>query len=564
MNFCSLVKKNKKIFADFLFFVLVVAFAYSVNQGLWLATAEGVYNPYKSDVEEYSGRLASQAYPQNFKRDALFAHPSWTTSFPNIQVWLGELFPAQDNFNWSLMRHTGPLIVIFYIGFYLLGTYLFKSRLIACLLACAEGLPDIVGFGTFWGICTQPPVPRSYFDAILPYMMLFASYAIKRPKVQPLVMLSMGCMVYSHGISAMVMGGSFFIAFLFLKPKQWTAKAHIYNLAFSLLAYALPFLVFSLPVISSGEIAQADSPVFAEMFQKNFMQRFGAPFDDCWKFFLRYTFERPLAPLAILGGIIAWKWGDGQLRAVLKLNVLWLVGIFFCAVCINWLEQEVMASLGRVSILHQLIRGLRFCIPVFYLIMACGLKAIFARLKASLPILLFWALFLFLVIGIYPYLGRLAYYAGYWINTRIGTRAWYCDMFDKQTKAQNERRKAILAVRKIVPESELVFSNTGDTAIRYLGLRSLAYASTDGNHYYIQHDALGCRRWLDNSERLSTPLGYIRAWLESDAEWLLTDQPQDRWILEKIGSLAWKGEDHVLYRKFRTGAHNDNLDPKTR
>ena len=535
---------------DAAFIVAVLLFAWSVQEGLWLATAHGVYNPYKSDVEEYSGRLASLAYPQNFAKDAMFGHESWSTSFPNMQVSLGKLFPTGDNFNWALMRQTAPLIIVFYLGFYIFGSWLFKSRGIGLLLACAMALPDITGFGTFWGILTQPPVPRSFFDALLPYYLIFAFWAASHPAWRPVVLFCAAAMAWAHTVSSLVMGGAWFVVYLVMKPEGWSRRSHILNLSFCFLAFLTPLLYFMLPSLLAKP-ERIDDPVFAEMFQKNFMERFGEPFEDLGSFFWRYTFERPLFPLALAGIGTTVALGSRKLRQICLICFLWLLGIVFCAVFINWLEQAVSARLGRLSILHQLIRGLRFCIPIFYLMAACGLKSVYERSRESWRAGLTVALFLFLTIGIYPYLGRLAYYGAYWLGEETGARFWFSEMFDKQTREQKSRAEAMRAIKDVVPPDGLVFSNKGDPAVRYYGLRSLDYSPTDGAHLYFQYDAEGCRRWLDNMEALRSPQGYIEAFKKSPADWLLTDRPEDEEALRSLGPVIWRDSGYLILRKER-------------
>ncbi len=532
------------------FIASVLIFAWCVQEGLWLATAQGVYNPYKSDVEEYSGRVASLVHPENFSLDTMFGHDSWSTSFPNMQTSLGALFPAGDNFNWALMRQTAPLIVIFYIGFYIFGSWLFKSRPIGLLLACAMALPDITGFGTFWGILTQPPVPRSFFDALLPYYLVFAFWAVSHPAWRPAVLFCAAGLAWAHTVSSLVMGGAWFIIYLAMKPEGWKWQSHLLNLSLCVVAFLLPLLHFILPSLLARP-GNANDPVFAEMFQKNFMERFGEPFEDMGNFFWRYTFERPLVPLGLAGLGTTVTLGSKKYKQIALICVLWLVGIIFCAVFINWLERLAVAHTGRLSILHQLIRGLRFCVPVFFLLAACGLKSLFERMREIWRVAVTIALFLFLTVGIYPYLGRLAYYGAYWVGEETGIRFWFSDKFDKQTREQNLRREAMLAIKDLVPNDGLVFSNKGDPAVRYYGLRSLDYSPTDGAHLYFQYNADACRRWLDNMEALKSPQGYIRAFEKSAADWLITDRPEDEDALQGLGTIVWRNPGYLILKKER-------------
>ena len=61
----------------------------------------------------------------------------------------------------------------------------------------------------------------------------------------------------------------------------------------------------------------------------------------------------------------------------------------------------------------------------------------------------------------------------------------------------------------------------------------------------------GCRRWLRNHKALATPTGYIEAWRESGAPWLLTDRPGDEALLAPYGSVVWRNGGFLLVHRYQ-------------
>lgn len=542
--------RRRHLLFDALMLLAILAYAFCIQEGLRLGTVEGVYNPFRSDVAEYSGRIARDHHPENFSVDAMFGHGSWSTSFFTLHGWLGDALATGDNYNWGLMRIAGPCAFVFLTGFYLLGLYLFRSRPVACLLAAAAGMSEVVLWGTFWGITAHPPVPRTLYDTFYPYLIWAAFAAARRPVWRPVVMLAAGCLVYVHSVSAIATGGALFVGFALTRPKEWPWGRFLAQLALCAALFLVPVVVFSLPILlNKGQASPEDMAVFREMFRVRFSGRFGPPFEDLWRFIVRYTVDWPLIPAAAVSFVAGMRRGSERIRSILRLCLCWLIGIVLCGACVDWLEQQVMARLGKLSIMHQLIRGTRFSIPVLYLMIACGLSVWFAHVRRRTRVAVFLIAVVLLATVLYPWRGRVYDYVSYYIQTNLGLHSELTERMDAEVAAQKLRRDALLALREQVPVTELVYSNTADAGVRYVGLRSLAHTSTDGPHLFFQYDVEGCRRWLRNHKALATPTGYIEAWLESDAPWLLTDRPQDEALLTPHGTVVWRNKGYLLLRR---------------
>lgn len=543
---------NKDLRFDILAIGLFIFIAFCIGEGLWQATAHGVFNPYESDLEEYSGRLASIAHPENFARDNMYGHASWTTSFPTMQVWVGEMFPAGDNFNWAMMRQVVPCAILFYLGFYLFGLALGLSRPMAFLFAFAAGIADRIGWGTWWGICSNIPVPRTWFDTAFPWLLWAAFAALERPAWRLVVMFAAGCLAYTHPISALGMGGTLFTAFALRCPKAWAWKRHLYWLVLCGLLFLLPLIPYVLSVLQPKPTVSAeDANCFREMMALNFAQRFGPPFSDLTRFLWYNTVYRPTFAFAAIGAVLVWRFGNSRHKQHLKMCLGLLLGVFLFGACLSWAEQQLAHALGKLSIFHQMIRITRFSVPVCYIMAALGLMAMMGQWGKVRCRFAYLALLFALLIS-WPYCEGLATYAIYAMERPFGLITEDSRNLEKQQGVHERQREAMLAVKNHVPVNDLVFSNTGDAAIRYFGLRSLAYAMTDGAHLFFQYDADGCRRWLATMKALKTPQGYLEAWQGSDAEWLLTNRPEDESMLTAKGQVVWRNADYLLVKKDMT------------
>ena len=97
---------------------------------------------------------------------------------------------------------------------------------------------------------------------------------------------------------------------------------------------------------------------------------------------------------------------------------------------------------------------------------------------------------------------------------------------------------------------DVVFSDNGDPAIRYLALRGLFHSFKDGLYPYYGKDADRARVWLRyNALMQRGPTGYIDAWLASGVSWLLSGRPQDRALLEPYGDVLWENKGWLIVRR---------------
>jgi hypothetical protein len=89
-------------------------------------------------------------------------------------------------------------------------------------------------------------------------------------------------------------------------------------------------------------------------------------------------------------------------------------------------------------------------------------------------------------------------------------------------------------------------------AVRYLALRPLTYAFKDGSSYLYNKDVHGARFWLRTTVLTERgPYGYIEAWRISNADWLLSDRPEDKPLIGLWGEIAWENQDWLIARRHR-------------
>lgn len=150
----------------------------------------------------------------------------------NLERFTARLLTPGNDYVVGLFRAGALAIFIFYAGWYLLGRWLFGSPGPAFLLALLAGVTVWVEWGTFWGIAQSDPVPRVFFAALWPFLLLGALAAQERPLLRPPAMLAAGLCMWVHGISALNTGAMFFLAFALHRP-QGRAWSRIWSIVFS-------------------------------------------------------------------------------------------------------------------------------------------------------------------------------------------------------------------------------------------------------------------------------------------------------------------------------------------
>jgi len=371
-----------------IFVFVAVAF---VCQALLLRGHGPVSILWSGDAGNVASFVAGWMHPERFASDLVLSDSS------NFRFYITVVLPyvavtslLTNDIGKAYLFLYFPMIFFQLFGFYLLGKRLFKTRFWAIVLALLTVPPVwIWGGNELWGVFHLPLV-RMSFEALLPYLLMLFLTRGSDAKALPWLFAICGVTVYAHPVSAPAVAAALACGSLALVPRGKRFLDHarrvvVASLVF--LAVAMPFaLVFfkgfpgfeSTITIRSTEVEREAAAIFRE--------RNGDFYYDAIRalgFFVEHT-----------GANYAFVWVTGlasfllvpllnpEQKRVCLFFGLFLVGVLLASVGVALIDQRVSALLGRSPAQLDLIRSLRFVIPIMLLgtvLLASELHSTFAR-----------------------------------------------------------------------------------------------------------------------------------------------------------------------------------------
>lgn len=498
--------------ADLLFVLAAALYAWLAFRGIMQLSAGGTV--LDSDLQTYAQGMARAFFPENFAADAILAHKGEANSIQNLQRFLAGFLLENGNFGVALLKAGCIAIFCFYCFWYALGRHLYGSPCLSALLAVCSGITIWVGWGTFWGVTHSDPLPRVFFAAVFPLLLWLALGALARAWLRPLAMLACGLTMWIHGVSALNTGAMFFSAFFFLRAPGESTGRHVWGLCLCLLAFLVPVCVFLWPSLGQGaHFSAADLAFFREM--QAF--RWSKDFTDFWPRLLG-AFAPP-GPLFVLSvcGLLCWvavyHAGRERFGGLLRIIPAFLPGLGAVAL-LAWLEPLLAPDFGRLSMGHELVRGLRFLVPLAWLLIIAACACYTGKwLRRAILVISFCALMILNQdrqhLAVRTALEGLA-------GLPVSEKAQLL------VREAEEERHLLVEVARVVPPDEAIFCPVDQMPLRYVARRSLAHAFKDAYSFFYNKELAGSRRWYAIETALrEEPGGLEKAWELSGAPWLL-------------------------------------------
>ena len=335
------------------------------------------------------GNIASYA--------AALDHPGWFQADPalgesnNIGIYATIHIPLIR----FLKRLTGdyglayawlvlPQTFLQLLGFYILGRVLFtrtwgtgapvpavlaqagKNRFWALLLAFLTAMTVInIGLGEIWGVW-QDALPRVTFQSLLPFLLTLTLVWKDRPGRWPWLMLFAGLLVYVHPISAPAWGLAVWLSLWLLQPKGWSWKRRILillGLGVLFLVVLTPFAINYLSYRGRDQAADYNT-VMAILQTYSPANLLNVP-AALWSFLWNMT-RSLLLPVALTGFVATWLLKKND-RTPVKIVLLWMAGIFITSVIIPFAEQMIEQRFHVLPIETELVRCIRYFVPLLLL-----------------------------------------------------------------------------------------------------------------------------------------------------------------------------------------------------
>jgi O-antigen/teichoic acid export membrane protein len=385
------------------------------------------------------------------------------------------------------------------LGFYCLGRVLFKSRFWAFLLAFLTAMMVInIGLGEIWGVW-RDALPRVTFQSLLPFLLTLVLVWKDRPGRWPWLMIFAGLLVYVHPISAPAWGFAIWLSLWLLQPKGWNWKQRILVMLGLGILFLIPLIPFTFNYLSYNARGQAAdySTVMTVLQTYAPADLLNAP--AALGTFLWNMTRSLLLPVALIGFAATWLIKKGN-RTLIKVVLLWAAGIFIVSILVPSVERIVELRFHILPLETELVRCLRYFVPLLLLFWLWPLAELAPRLvnqQARRG-----------VIG----LGIVLF--GFWAATNRPDVSAMLRVITCMAKARlvcvSDRPidGLIAALRTQTQPGDGVLFFNEDTAttsqtlsVRYAALRPLVYTSRDS----------GILGYADRSA--------LAAWLETTAQW---------------------------------------------
>lgn len=470
------------------------------------------------DAANIASFAAALDHPDLFSKDPLLSNPDnfafyFTIHVPMIRL-LNHVF---GNYGTAFISLLFPILFAQLMGFYYLGNVLYHNRFWAFLLAIVTAVSVTLPLGEFWGFYVDP-IPRLLFQAFLPFLLGAAIKWGGQAKFWPWIMGCAGLLVYAHPVSAPAWGVAILLGLWFSVPSSITSTHRFKMMIMSGLFFLIVITPFAVNYLTTFSHSQAkDYDQVMEILSYRFSPGYlNLPLA------LQIFYQEIINSNLINRGLWIWTGvGFGLVTYLQKKNSIqnrysyvlasWWIGLLLISVALPLIEHEALKALRRTPLEFDLIRGLRYTIPLLWMVSFWALSEVYNVALQTSRMYHFgdklWSL-LVAIAGI----GMVFF----WMNenqfisrTNISSTyaCWKQELFLCPQPEATARADFLDAIRVLTPPGSSIFYS--DLAVRYYALRSITYTNKDGGALgYANHDEL--IKWYKQNQELVAISAYTQ------------------------------------------------------
>lgn len=541
-----LTKRFKKF--EFLFIIAVFIFL----SGFF--TFGRVGNSFKSfpflysDAANIASFAAALDYPEFFNYDPLLANQSTFSFYSTIHVplirYLAKIF---DGYGTAFAVLIFPTLFIQLIGFYVLGKELFNNTIMSFSLAILTFIPISLNLGEFWGAYGDIN-PRVLFQCILPYLLIITLKVTENPSRWWIAMGVCGLLVYVHPVSAPVWFCAIIIGWLISSRFHWNNKKplHLLIAVSTFFFLVLPFVINYLQTTNFGENPVIGYEELMTIMEKRFIKGFldiPLAINEFVRLIILKNWTQVLLwSITFIAGCIIGikKYIQGERWVGFSIAGWWL-GVLFISYGLPLIDHSIAAKIKRIPLEVDLIRGIRFTIPLLFISFLLLLKEILSWITERKKFV-HQSLASGLICGtlIITWIWNLESWSHPIISKEIdciSQAAIICPLDEELI----QRIDFLDAIKERTPKgSKILSDNFEDLAIRYYSLRSLSYSYKDGGAF-LYADQARLIEWYEQFKVMSEIQKtkeqiavFIQAYTDFGkkygADYLVVDQPFSREI----------------------------------
>jgi len=530
--------------------VAFAAFAFAYHMGRWQGA-----DPFPFLYED-GANIASWAaaidHPERFARDPLLGDPSNFAWYVTLHIpLLRALNAAIGDYGTAFISLLGLHVFLQASGFYLLGRVLFQDRYWALLLAVIT-LPLVwINLGEYWGVFFDPQ-PRFTYQAILPFLLAAAVAWRGRPRRWPWLMVAAALLIYAHPVSGPSWAFAIWLSLWAWRPEGWSlgrqARAMV-GLGLLFVALTVPFALLYLGAQRHGGGESVDPAALRTALAATFnvdsldvaaaLRDFAGSFGGA---------ELAFWGLAALSAVVLVLLPNER-RGPLAMVGLWVCGLLAVGVGLPWIDQRVARARGALPLEIDLVRSIRYFVPLMLLLVLWLLAAIYRRARTRIGRIGAAAVGLALTacwVELHPirYVGDAA-------------ECWARGRLTCPLPGQSVVLEALERVRTDTPPGARLFATSFEVALRYATLRPVVYSPA--GPYPNAHPA-EFMRWQDDGRRIRSAeqlpdarervAALLRTASELGADYALIDS---RFLPPGLSpepreALAWRNESFALVR----------------
>ncbi len=455
-----------------------------------------------SDLRSDGANIASWAaawdHPEFFEGDIVLSNLDNFRIYATVHIPLIRLLArVTGDFGWAFVYLLGPHVFLQAFGFYLLGCVLFQNRFWAVLLAVTALMFIPLTLRDYWGLF-EDPQPRFTFQALLPFLLAAAIKWRTKPAIWPGLMGGAGLLMYVHPPSAPAWALAIWAGLWAFHPADWSLRRRIgvmFSLGVIFLTIAAPFLSNYLQTFSHGATTNYAQvyQIMADAYHEGYLD-----ISIALREFISIPEVQILLSLSIPATVIILKLRPEK-RRILLLVGLWLAGLLTVTLVFPLIDQSIARAREQIPVQFDLIRGIRYLIPMMLLLSIWSLAEIghqFRDYRGKLSVALIGLLL-----------------AGLWVRWHpldfVAMRhALHCARLGKIVCADPpEGMNVFDAVREFTPPGARIMVEFSDhyqmLGIRYTSLRPLVFHRKDrGILSYSNHE--GLLRWNEINTRIKT------------------------------------------------------------
>lgn len=492
-------------------FFLLVALAYASGR-IGLHFYDHLLS--SSDAANIASFSAALDNPLDFSNDALLNDSANFAFYNTLHVPLIRLLAKWfGNYSTPFAFLILPVTFLHLLGYYWLGREVLKDRWLAFVFSLAVLIPVRLNLAEIWGLW-QDVIPRFLFQSLLPFLLAAALRWGSKPKSWPWLMAALGLLVYSHPVSLPGWGLALFLSLWFLAPAM-PLKQKLLRFLLAGLLFLLVIAPFTFNYLSTTTFGTRGSMPYAELMEiirKRFIPGFlDLPF--AFREFIKTVvvsdiLMASLWGMTLIGGILLFLAQKRKKDPILLSLISWWAAVFVVSVLLPVIDHALASRMQRFPYQFDLVRNLRFSIPLLllsflYLLVQFG-SFLSSRFSAKKKIISFSSA----ALGLLLFMGWLVrndffHNLAFLQTARCWTAGRLVCPFTDENKI-NHQVDLLEAVRNITPPGSriLAAADTSELMIRYFSLRPLVYSYKDGGAFiYASLD--GLRVWWQQYREMS-------------------------------------------------------------